>query len=200
MARHAPRRQRQPEVSRSGILDAALACFTERGYHETSIDAIAERAGLSKGAIYWHFAGKRELFLALVDRAQESAEPMARAVAEAPDWRAALAVLFAHAPERIANDLPLLRISLEFISHGPSDAGIRERAERKMDRWAQVLAEHLERGIAAGELQPIAARALLLVIGGTISGLTLAKLSQPDLDLAPVWRAAEEIFARGIRK
>jgi AcrR family transcriptional regulator len=200
LAQRAPRRQRQPEVSRSGILDAALACFSERGYHQTSIDAIAERAGLSKGAIYWHFAGKRDLFLALVDRAQEAAEPMARAVAEAPDWRAALAVLFAHAPERIANDLPLLRISLEFISHGPSDEGIRERAERKIDRWAQVLGEQLERGIAAGELQPIAARVLLLVIGGTISGLTLAKLSQADVDLAPVWRAAEEIFARGIRK
>ena len=200
MTQRASRRQRQPEVSRSGILDAALACFTERGYHATSIDAIAERAGLSKGAIYWHFAGKRELFLALVDRAQQAAEPLAQAVADAPDWRAALAVVFSRLPERIEHELPLVRVSLEFISHGASDAGIRERAERKVERWTQVFGEQLERGVAAGELHPIAARELLMVIGCAISGIMLAQISQPDVDLAPVWRAAEEIFARGMRK
>jgi len=199
MAQRAPRRQRQPEASRSGILDAALACFTERGYHATSIDAIAARAGLSKGAIYWHFAGKRELFLALVDRAQEAAEPLARAVADAPDWRAALAVVFAHVPERLEHELPLVRVSLEFISHGASDEGIRERAERKVERWTEVFGEQLERGVAAGELHPIAARELLMVIGCAISGIMLTQISQPDVDLAPVWRAAEEIFARGMR-
>ena len=200
MTQRASRRQRQPEVSRSEILDAALACFTERGYHQTSIDAIADRARLSKGAIYWHFAGKRELLLALVDRSQQQMESLARAVEAAPDWRAALAVLFAQAPEQIAHQLPLLRVSLEFVAQGPQDEGLRERAERKLNRWEHVVAEQLERGVAAGELAPIAAREYLLVIGAAISGLTLAKLAQPELDLAPAWRAAEEIFAKGIRK
>jgi AcrR family transcriptional regulator len=88
MARRAVRRK--AEISRGEILDAALACFAARGYHETSVDDIAARAGLSKGAIYWHFAGKRELFLALVDRFSERALRELEAVADAPDWRSAL--------------------------------------------------------------------------------------------------------------
>jgi AcrR family transcriptional regulator len=199
LAQRAPRRQRQPEASRSGILDAALACFSERGYHQTSIDAIAERAGLSKGAIYWHFAGKRELFLALLDRGQAGVEPFAQAIANAPDWRAALRILFADAPERIARELPLLRLSLEYIGQGPHDEAIDALARRKQQWWAAAFAQQLERGVAAGELRPVAARELMLVIGATIGGLTLARISQPDADLAPAWRAAEEIFVRGIR-
>ena len=50
------------------ILGAARRCFSEAGYHETRVDEIARRAGLSKGAIYWYFNGKRELFLALFER------------------------------------------------------------------------------------------------------------------------------------
>src|SRR5947209_4233852 len=43
-----------------------LTC-SPRGFHDASIDEIAERAGYSKGAVYWHFASKDDLFLALVE-------------------------------------------------------------------------------------------------------------------------------------
>jgi AcrR family transcriptional regulator len=60
-----------PHVRRVEILGAARGCFSEAGYHRTRVDEIAERAGLSKGSVYWHFAGKREIFLALFDRQLE---------------------------------------------------------------------------------------------------------------------------------
>ena len=50
------------------ILDAALAVFSERGYHEARIEDIAERAGVGKGTVYLYFPGKRELFQALITR------------------------------------------------------------------------------------------------------------------------------------
>jgi AcrR family transcriptional regulator len=52
---------------RAAILDAALDAFAERGYHETSLDAVAERAGISKALIYEHFSSKRELHGALLE-------------------------------------------------------------------------------------------------------------------------------------
>jgi AcrR family transcriptional regulator len=197
MARRAVRRQ--PEVSRGEILDAALACFTARGYHATSVDDIAARAGLSKGAIYWHFAGKRELFLALVDRAREISDSLAQAVAAAADWRAGLAELFARVPEQIERQLPLLRVSLEYMAEGADDRALHDRAERKLETWVEVVEAQLARGVAAGEVRPVAAREVTLVIGALISGLTLTKLAQPELDLAPAWRVAEEICWRGIQ-
>src|SRR5256885_14796704 len=55
------------EVRRAVILDAALDAFAAGGYHETSLDAVAERAGISKALIYEHFASKRELHRALLE-------------------------------------------------------------------------------------------------------------------------------------
>lgn len=53
--------------ARQELLSAAADVFGERGFHDASIDEIAERAGYSKGAVYWHFASKDDLFLALVE-------------------------------------------------------------------------------------------------------------------------------------
>jgi AcrR family transcriptional regulator len=54
-----PARRRQ-------ILDAALACFDEKGVAATTIDDICSTAGISVGSIYHHFAGKEDIFRALV--------------------------------------------------------------------------------------------------------------------------------------
>jgi AcrR family transcriptional regulator len=196
MARRAVRRR--PEISRGEILDAALACFAERGYHETSVDDIAARAGLSKGAIYWHFEGKRELFLALIDRATAPALGLADTVADAPDWRAALHELFSRVPSLFEGAMPTLKLSLEYVAQSARDPGVRERAEHKQDIWTAAVRAQIERGVATGKLRSVAAEDVALVIGATISGLMLVKMMRPDLDLAAAWKAAEEIFWRGI--
>jgi len=65
----APVRQRLPPQVRVGqILDAALVEFSERGFAATRMDDIARRCGLSKGGLYAHFAGKEEMFEALLTR------------------------------------------------------------------------------------------------------------------------------------
>ena len=52
---------------RAHILASALAVFTHKGYHNTSMDDVAARAEISKPIVYQHFAGKRELYLGLLD-------------------------------------------------------------------------------------------------------------------------------------
>jgi AcrR family transcriptional regulator len=54
--------------TRSRLLEAAASEFAEKGYAGASLDAIAERAGRTKGAVYSNFESKSELFLALLDR------------------------------------------------------------------------------------------------------------------------------------
>ena len=56
------------ERSRKGILDAALALFSHRGYGGTSVSDIADSAGVSKGNVYHHFPDKETIFRALIDR------------------------------------------------------------------------------------------------------------------------------------
>ncbi|MCW4385377.1 TetR/AcrR family transcriptional regulator [Salinibacterium sp. SYSU T00001] len=58
----------RPEVdARTEILDAAAALFSERGFAGTSTRQIAERAGMRQASMYYHFAGKEEILLALLD-------------------------------------------------------------------------------------------------------------------------------------
>src|SRR4051794_5367182 len=72
-------RQTQAErraSTRRDLLDAARRVFGSRGYGAATLDEIAEAAGVTRGALYYHFAGgKEDLFLALLDeRLQERAE------------------------------------------------------------------------------------------------------------------------------
>src|SRR4051794_17760588 len=56
----APRRRRQ-------LLDVALRVFADRGYHVTSMNDLAEAAGVTKPVLYQHFRSKRALYLELLD-------------------------------------------------------------------------------------------------------------------------------------
>src|SRR5947208_7686092 len=53
--------------ARDELLTAALRVFARRGYRDAGVDEIAAEAGYSKGALYWHFSGKQELLLALLE-------------------------------------------------------------------------------------------------------------------------------------
>jgi AcrR family transcriptional regulator len=69
-------RSESQEHNRGRVLAAARAEFTERGFREAKIDQIAERADLTRGAVYSNFPGKQALYFAvLAEDAERSAEP-----------------------------------------------------------------------------------------------------------------------------
>lgn len=61
-----PRWERRKESRPAELLAAALDCFVERGFAATRLDDVAARAGVSKGTLYLYYAGKDELFMAVV--------------------------------------------------------------------------------------------------------------------------------------
>ena len=76
------RRRLTAEERRAGILRAALAVFSARGYHPSSIDDIAREAGISKALIYEHFDSKQGLYGDLLEQnANELFEQLAEALA-----------------------------------------------------------------------------------------------------------------------
>jgi len=77
-----PRRDEAKAVTRRRVLAAAMEVFAREGYHAARMDAIAAAAGVSKGALYFHFPGKLPLFSALVDEfAAELGADVAGAIA-----------------------------------------------------------------------------------------------------------------------
>jgi Transcriptional regulator len=53
--------------TKTRVLESAASVFSAFGYTNASLDKVAEHAGLSKGAVYWHFSSKQDLFLAMLE-------------------------------------------------------------------------------------------------------------------------------------
>jgi TetR/AcrR family transcriptional regulator, acrAB operon repressor len=68
--------------TRNQLLDAAEKVFFDKGFGQTSLMDIAEAAGLSRGAIYWHFKNKSDLFEAMADRIRLPLENLTDACAD----------------------------------------------------------------------------------------------------------------------
>ena len=60
------------EQRRDKILQAALECFSTKGYYASTVDDIVKSCGLSKGAVYNYFKGKEEIFLSLLEQRSET--------------------------------------------------------------------------------------------------------------------------------
>ncbi len=65
------RREEYAEATHEALVVSASACFFENGFAATSLDQVAQRARVTKGAIYHHFSSKRALYLAVLERQQE---------------------------------------------------------------------------------------------------------------------------------
>ena len=64
-----PRRTKEDALAtRNSLLDAAERVFLAQGVAGTSLNDIAQEAGTTRGAIYWHFRDKADLFTAMMDR------------------------------------------------------------------------------------------------------------------------------------
>jgi len=70
------RTKEDAEATRHQILDAAETVFTEKGVARTSLADIATAAGVTRGAIYWHFKNKADLFHAMLERVKMPMDEM----------------------------------------------------------------------------------------------------------------------------
>jgi AcrR family transcriptional regulator len=130
--------------------------FAKRGFHATSLDAIAEEAGFSRGAVYYNFADKEELFLELLDRrcaerAQDLREVFADADedVEATSRRAQLAA--DHALDAMTGDPEWRALYMEFLAHAARDASFRRAFARRTAQMRGALEE-----VVVDRTQPVA--------------------------------------------
>jgi TetR/AcrR family acrAB operon transcriptional repressor len=114
----ARRTKQEAAATRESILDTAERVFSERGVARTSLADIADAAGVSRGAIYWHFKNKGDLFTALLDRVALPMEEMvARAADEATaDPLSSIRACCVYVLRRTARDAQCRRV-FEILAH-----------------------------------------------------------------------------------
>jgi AcrR family transcriptional regulator len=139
---------------RERILDAALRVFSRKGYHEAGVDEIATSSGTSKGGLYFHFPGKQQLFMALLDRsANRLLEKVETAMARERDpidrADAALITLLS----TFARHRPLARLFMvEALGAGPE---FHRRVLELHERFSGLIRQHLDEAIALGVIEPV---------------------------------------------
>jgi AcrR family transcriptional regulator len=174
-----------PERRRPQILDVAFELFLERGYKGTSMEAIARAAGVTKPVIYACFAGKAELFGALLDREEQRMFAQFGAAfatgAEPGDLESMLVAGFTALLKAVSDTPETYRVAL--LDGGDADARIDARIRRGREQLvAQLtaLVRHwLERRGPARGLDAAAQFAAQTLAGVGDAGLRMM-LASPD--------------------
>lgn len=141
------------EARRLEILDAALKSFAALGFHRTSMDKIAEAAGLSKALIYYYFADKEAVFEAgldlLMDRVRDLFPKPSDGMSAAESLRR-MAELNARSVE-LSQDF--LRLMLEYWSIASRRPRLMENLREHLQGFRREITGLLEKGLRDGEFR-----------------------------------------------
>jgi AcrR family transcriptional regulator len=174
------RADRQAQT-REELVDAADRLFTTNGFHATSVDAVAEAAGYTKGAVYSNFASKEDLFFAVYERrVDRRVEEIEATLSSAGTAYEGLERLFEELEQR--EDDGWLAVFFEFWAHVLRHPELRGRFAELHARGMEPMAGNLERVAAErGESLPENARKLAAARLAMVTGLQLERLTQPDV-------------------
>jgi AcrR family transcriptional regulator len=193
----------RPDVSeerRAQIIEAALACFTRHGYVNTTMDEIAAESGLSKGAIYWYFDSKDDLFEAAANSVL--AEMIEQSMTAMMACETATKKL--HVGARCLVDLcreveSTFGLIIEFWTQS-------EHREEATAFWAAAITQYrqaveaiLDAGVKAGEFKPVDTEPLAWMIMAAYDGLAAYHMMMPELDMDRISEGFVEALMKGLQ-
>jgi AcrR family transcriptional regulator len=187
--RRSPRTVRPARADvRDRVLDAAREVFGEVGYHGAALDVIAGRAGFSKGAVYSNFAGKDDLFLALVEQEIARIRDEIAAALEAVDVAGSSSgglvrdlVVLAEGLLSLARSGRAQLVFAEFRAHAAGDPGLARLTAEVRSALVNATAEQLEQVVRARGLRlTIDARDAATVLLSLSNGLALEQVGRTD--------------------
>lgn len=184
------------ETTRNALVDAARALFAKRGYAGVGTEEIVRAAGVTRGALYHHFDGKRDLFEAVYERIEvELAQRIAAGALESGTvdplraMRAGAEMFLQACTEPDVQRVVLL--------DGPAVLG--------WDRWREIASEHglglieatLQTAIDTGAIEPQPVRPLAHVLMGALdeAAMLVGRAEDPEAMRREVGRTLDSLIA-----
>jgi AcrR family transcriptional regulator len=192
------RREAEARATREALIEAALELFTQKGYAGVGTEEIVARANVTRGALYHHFADKRDLFRAVVEKVEgDLVEGIAAKMAGTDDpWQLMMAGMRAFLD---ACDEPAVKqINL---TDAPAVLGWEEWREIDNRHGLGLTRAALQGAVDAGVLRPIAVEPMahLLVAALSESAFVIAHAEKPRKARAEVEAALVQLV-EGLRE
>ncbi len=202
-----PRRTKQDaERTRERILDMAEREFQRRGVSRTSLEQIARAAGVTRGAVYWHFRNKADLFNAMLNRVTLPLEAEIEKIGERTlddpvaqirnSYVAALRATVADPQARRVFEVALFK-----VEHGHALRGVHERRLAGLRNRVANVERGLRRAARLGLWKSaLPARAAAQGVEALVDGLISNWMIDPQaFDLVRVGEQALDAYLRGLR-
>jgi AcrR family transcriptional regulator len=193
----AGRRQVEAQATRESLIRAALELFTERGYAGVGTEEIVARAKVTRGALYHHFADKRDLFRAAFERVEEDLMERIGAQMKVTDDPYELMVAGMRSFLDACEEPAVKQISL---TDAPAVLGWQEWREIDNRHGLGLTQAALQSAVDAGVLRPIAVEPMahLLVAALSEAAFVIAHAERPPEARDEVERALIQLV-EGLR-
>lgn len=168
------RTKEDAEITRQQLLKSALVIFSEKGYTTTRLTDIAEAAGVTRGAIYWHFGSKKELLLQMLkEQVDPYFEIISHVIKESLTPSRKLEKIFNIILEKLNRDKEFLAkqhyefIELKIRGEIPE---MKDFIKRRSENFSRLIHELIKSGISTGEFRNVDPNTIITVLAAIIAG------------------------------
>ena len=166
----APSPAEPDEHVRTRLLNAAVRVFDRKGYAAASVREVAEMAGVTKPALYYHFGSKEGLLLASLEQAKQEVDTaIERALARPGTANSRILAMCEDVYGLFGQNVPIARVA-HAVFLGPPDGAPPFDVTVFEQRFRGALEQIVADGIASGELRDVAPRDVAFAVMGILEG------------------------------
>ena len=160
------------DIRKDQIMNAAQIVVASKGYDQTRMDDIVEKAQLSKGAIYWYYKSKKDIYLSLIDYwFNEYSAGVLKSLEDKDSSSEQLKSLFEYFVDQFDQNPDTFKIMVEFWRTAGLDADFNNKLQEIYSQFLEYIIDIIKNGINGGEFKEVDPRITALSILINIEGI-----------------------------
>ena len=160
------------DIRKDQIMNAAQIVVASKGYDQTRMDDIVEKAQLSKGAIYWYYKSKKDIYLSLIDYwFNEYSAGVLKSLEDKDSSSEQLKSLFEYFVDQFDQNPDTFKIMVEFWRTSGLDVDFNNKLQDIYSQFLEYIIDIIKNGINGGEFKEVDPRITALSILINIEGI-----------------------------